>query len=466
MRRINIFLISMLFGIISCDDFFENEPNNESLVLTEDFLVDENSVLKVLNGSYSDALDGTLWGGRIHNLGELLGDNLSLDRLSGDELTNYNRASISFTDYNGQVYIRGYQAITNANLVMENLDLVSDGLRTQVEAEAKFIRAIAHFGLVRVFGKQYVESSASSDLGIPIRLSVAFTPPVRSSVQAVYDQIIEDLKFAELNLAPINSRYERFADVMAAKGFLAKVYFQMNKYQEAFNYSNEVITSGSFSLEVSDTYFQDRHSTMASTEEVFGVISLQDTSGQISNRGGELQGKYRFDGPNIPTYRLSQSLFNLATGDVNDKRAAYYESGVEEKPGLLLAKYNEDLYINVPIVHLTEMHLIRAEVAAELDDLPTAIADLAALTNRAYGLAGRVIPNTKSGLIQEARLQRRLELVGEGDRAYQLKRIGASGESVIIRGASWDCPGMILQFPAIEIGANTNFVRNEEGQCN
>jgi hypothetical protein len=47
----------------------------------------------------------------------------------------------------------------------------------------------------------------------------------------------------------------------------------------------------------------------------------------------------------------------------------------------------------------------------------------------------------------------------------QLKRRGAKGENIIIRGAPWNCPGMALQFPNGEF-TSALFTGNPEGGCN
>ena len=65
--------------------------------------------------------------------------------------------------------------------------------------------------------------------------------------------------------------------------------------------------------------------------------------------------------------------------------------------------------------------------------------------------------------IEAARLERRLEFPFNGQRFYDLKRMGSQGEEIIVRGAPWDCNGMVLQFPAVE-GTDV-FPLNPTGGC-
>ena len=67
--------------------------------------------------------------------------------------------------------------------------------------------------------------------------------------------------------------------------------------------------------------------------------------------------------------------------------------------------------------------------------------------------------------IAAARGELRKETVCEGHWLNHLKRFGVMGEEVEIRGASWDCPGMALQFPNGE-SSISGFVFNPEGGCN
>jgi hypothetical protein len=69
-------------------------------------------------------------------------------------------------------------------------------------------------------------------------------------------------------------------------------------------------------------------------------------------------------------------------------------------------------------------------------------------------------------VIAAARTERELEMVGEGNRLNEIKRIGArSGVNVDRRGSVWNCNGFILQFPKSEQDAFSSFQMNPEGGC-
>jgi hypothetical protein len=133
----------------------------------------------------------------------------------------------------------------------------------------------------------------------------------------------------------------------------------------------------------------------------------------------------------------------------------------------LINRFNEKEYFNVPLAHLTLMHLIRAESYGESNaDLATAIADINAIRARAFGAGINDLSEsaTAQEVIDAARDEFRKETACEGLWTDQLLRRGAMGEDITIRDAAWDCPGMSLQFSNTESTVQ-GFELNEEGGC-
>lgn len=144
------------------------------------------------------------------------------------------------------MYVGMYQGVYRANLVLENLDKATTS-KDNIEGQAKFVRALVHFEVVKLFAQPWGFTADNSHLGITIRLTTEVGTKNRSTVKQVYDQIIADLKDAENKLPDVNNG---LPTKWAAKGLLAKVYFQMNDFQNAYNYANQVIESKKFTLDV------------------------------------------------------------------------------------------------------------------------------------------------------------------------------------------------------------------------
>ena len=134
---------------------------------------------------------------------------------------------------------------------------------------------------------------------------------------------------------------------------------------------------------------------------------------------------------------------------------------------MVCKKFDKD-YFNVPVFHLTDLKLLRAEALAESGgDLSLAVQDVNDIKERAYGHSANNLQATAtaSEIIAAAQYERRIEMFGEGDRIQQLKRRGAiENENIFIRTNPWNCNGMVIQFPISEKSAI--FEMNPSGGCN
>lgn len=137
-----------------------------------------------------------------------------------------------------QDWRRPYTQIYYANSVLDELKTQNieniEGFK-QIKGQALFARAYAFYGLVSNFAKAYNATSASTDLGVPLKLNSAITQTVpRSSIQQTYDQIISDATLAAglLQTDVVLNKRNRSSKV-AAYALLARVYLSMRKYTEA-----------------------------------------------------------------------------------------------------------------------------------------------------------------------------------------------------------------------------------------
>jgi len=113
------------------------------------------------------------------------------------------------------------------------------------------------------------------------------------------------------------------------------------------------------------------------------------------------------------------------------------------------------------------MHLIRAEsYAKQGTDLSVALQDVNNIRTRAY-VTPDLLPSaaTANQILDAVRAERKIELLFQGDRIHEVKRLGAiEGENLFIRGHEWNCKGMLLQFPITE--KTDIFNINPTGGCN
>lgn len=145
-----------------------------------------------------------------------------------------------------------YNVIAQTNLVLDKVPGITpmdDTRKNQILGEARFLRAWAYFYLVRLYGDVPLITTPQS------ATSTDFYPS-RTSSEAVYKQITDDLTSAETAGLPWKDASGR-ANKGAVKALLAKVYltmagFPLNKgaayYKLASDKSLEIITQGGISL--------------------------------------------------------------------------------------------------------------------------------------------------------------------------------------------------------------------------
>ena len=206
----------------------------------------------------------------------------------------------------------------------------------------------------------------------------------------------------------------------------------------------------------------------SSSETIFGAYSTLSTN---DNRTDQfIQWWQPTSNPEISLTTEYWDWFQqIAVGANEDRRANWLEY-LPTEGKTLLTRFTEHSFFNVPLIHLTQMMLIRAECYGELEqNKDLAIADINAIRNRA-GITSDVYmldPSaaTYDDVVNAARNEYRKETLGMGLWVEQLQRRGAMGEDITIRGAAWDCPGMALQVSASE-GNVAGFEFNEVGGCN
>lgn len=178
-----------------------------------------------------------------------------------------------------------YTGINRANVVIDKLaanTTISQNDKLNYTNEAKFLRAVYYFNLVRYFG------------GVPLALHDGEGEgKPRNSVDEVYLQIVSDLKDAE-SLPSDYSSIDSKASSLAASALLSKVYLvwaqtsstegkekQAEFYQKASDYASKVIDSKKYSLNEKfiDNWAVDKKN---SAEHIFSVEHKYGVNGNVT----------------------------------------------------------------------------------------------------------------------------------------------------------------------------------------
>lgn len=451
-------VLGLTFFMMSCSDsFLESIPDNASSIEIE--LSTAADARIYMNGAYDALSSGNVYGGQYALISELMADGVDETDLNGDWFAHYTRTTDIFLGTTRTMMHDGFKAVARANNVLGQLDRISDLSAEQsriFEGEAKFIRALVHFDAVRFFAQPYGYTADNSHLGIALRTGFTTELVDRSSVAEVYAQIIEDLQAAETLLPSDNGNY---ASQYAAKALLAKVYFQINDFKSAFDYSNEVIMDSGASL---DTLAQAKFGYAPTNEILFRLVS---TDINADNANGSTRGYFFVGaGVTVPSVRVSDNMFNAATLDPLDRRGVEWFSSVTGVN--FCSKFRLDTIYDNPVIHLTEMYLIRAESAVEEGDNEQGRLDINEIRDR-VNLAPLAPGAATNQLIQTIRNERMIEMYFENNRLHELKRQALrDSPNLLIRNAPWDCAGLVCQLPDNELKGNPNMEPNPQGGCN
>lgn len=355
-RLITIFLAFVAFG---CEDFLEKEPYD---IITDDIVISSaEDAESVLLGAYSALQSADAYGNQTIGSTGILSDEL-VHTGSFPTVAEYdNNAVLSNNVTLQNLWAAYYAGIYRTNVVIERVETIEIDAATknQFVGEAKFLRALMHFDLVKLFG------------GIPYAVTSSLTELRtidRTSAELVYASLITELNEAITLLAGVDHGNNKRANDWVAKALLARVQLYSGNKAAAGTIANDIIQNGPYSLEANyaDVFAGD------SEEVLFEVFfSVQDQNGMAF--------WFRTDG----RYEYGPSPQIQAAFEPGDDRAAMVAPVGDGR--FQVAKYTDratgtDQTI---VLRLADLYLIRAEAnlgTAQADD------DVNTIRNRA-GLA-------------------------------------------------------------------------------
>lgn len=457
-------------ALTGCEKFLDVKPiDAKSEVDALNKLV---NVQQLLAASYGNILSSAFYGGRLQRLTELFSDNVDPVLLSGENQTINNRAFSAFAGTRGDdVWTNGYFAIDRANRVIYAVDnntfAADQTVKNTLKGEALFIRALAHFELVRLFAKPFAAGNGSAP-GVPLRTEpgtpeIAQTRTGRASVAAVHQQVIDDLRAAEGLLPATNP--DR-ATSWAAKALLARVYFNRNDFQNAYDKASEVISGGQFPLVGTNVVDPFRNGGAGKTA---GGVIFQQISTQPADLNGELRSNFYNQNPSFAPISLPLGSGNLYE-DIRAIGGLRFDSLVIDTSKVLMrdrpaSRKFQGLVpgasqpANYAIIRVAEMYLIRAEAGVELNK-PEAevLADINVLRSVANAPQA-TSPGDRTALLELVRRERRVELYGENDRFHEMRRQGKSSRSAA--GATFTFDSCrLLPIPQAEVNGNPDIEPN------
>ena len=461
----------------SCESFLDIQPVAQKPDINSYDTADK--VDATLLAAYNQLQDGAMYGGQLQVLGELLGDNIDFNAIvgtGGDGEFRSRQFSI-FTNPAAGTWRNAYTAIFRANQAIEAVEkskfTADAAISNRIKGEGLFIRAISHFELLRLFAKPY-SSAPATDPGVPLRIRVvssneaANDRTARAPVGEVYAQVIADLQQAATLLPPANGDRPT---TWAAKAYLARVYFEQNDFANADRLATDVIANGGFTLGTPPNAVTGPFRQQGLNARYSSVIFQLVNFGVSDGAGGLRSAFFNQGGSAFVRLPLNTSgadnIFNAlrTEGGARYTELIRRDSATVRNPDDIASTRPQSLKYtgadttgtgpgNVPVLRLQELLLTRAESRAELGQSDASVrADLNAV-RAAAGRPANTTATGKAALQSAVRAERRVELVLEGDRFQQLRRLRLPSRGIAFNS------GRLLPIPLDEVNGNTGIVQN------
>ena len=456
-------LLSVALGVGSCSKDLYQEPITSKV--QGNFLRTETEVEEYVNATYGALQALGLYGLYLPAAAEISSDN-TFDEVPQNDDGIYGQLDQFTTNSSNalvaSIWQASYVAIQRTNVVLSRIGGVSYAASATREARAgemKFLRALLYFNLVRLYGDVPLTTQETTDPN-------GYFGQGRAPAAQVYAQIIKDLTEAIPVLQPTSPQAGRVRQT-AAQTLLAKVYLTQKNYPAALPLLQAVVASG-------------RHALQANPADVFSlanennpeiIFAVQFASGLNGNTlgssmfqqfspSGTVSGA---KGHNLPT----KTLYALY-GPADRRRGLYIDLTSTGTPYLkkLAAPTTviTDGGSDFVVLRYADALLMLAEVSNELNDAAIAVTNLNLVRTRA-GLAPPPT-TTQAGLRAAIDLERRLELVGEGHRWFDLLRTGtaipvmnayfqAAGTPITI-----DAHNLLLPIPQSQINTDPSILQN------
>lgn len=420
MKKI-ICTLSILSLLGSCSsDLLNTLPEADKV--TSNFYKDASQIEQGVNGVYGSLQYTGQYKQGLLTIGEIPSDNTFDEVPANDNFTYGEFDFFTIQPTNSLIenaWKDNYVGIQQANIILNRIGSITDmseGTKKTRIGEMKFLRALMYFNLVRIFGDVPLVTQETTDVN-------SYFGRSRTPANEVYNFVEGELKEA-ITLLPATAAQKGRATKGAAMGILGRVLMTRNKFSEALPYLSQIDGLGYSLLSDVTKIFDVTNKNNA--EIIFDVQFASGLNGnsegsnafQLFSPSGTVSGA---KGHNLPT----KEVYNLYSS-ADKRRNAYIgltNNGVPYTKKLVkTSSAVDDGGSNVVVIRLADVYLMMAECYAQANDLTNANLYLNKIKTRA-GITN-VNLTSQQALLAEIDKERRLELIGEGHRWFDLVRTG------------------------------------------
>jgi len=375
-------VVLLPIGLAACDSL-EEEPYG--FTSSNDFYQTPDEIRQALTAAYEVLADGGLYASDWLYVNDAASE-IATTRFQRNE----DGGELDFLDVNPNnglvenIWRASYEGINRANTVIINapgVEFADEKLQSRVVAEARFLRALHYFNLVRLFGGVPLSLEATTEVSSDLQKP-------RASVDEVYEAIISDLEFAEQNLLPRGETEQGKATIGATRTLLGKVYLTRERWSDARDMFEQVINAGTYDL--LDNFEQLWNGRTSGSEEIIFATQFADAPGA----GGPDNTIFAPLGSDLAPESATSTVFaempfyeNFPAGP--RKEATFLTEYVDPATGDTISfpefsprpyPHNEKYidtrsptrdFVDVPILRYAEVLLMYAKVLNEINQGPT-----------------------------------------------------------------------------------------------
>ncbi len=417
----------MVLAGISCDTLDVNDPNKGE---EDTFFVNRKSAEMAVSGAYVLARRATLERSSWAMYSDVRSGML---KINGSEYEDFHEQSLNspqalFADLRD--WGRFYDAITQCNVVIEKVpeihEFITSEEQAQFVAEAKFLRALLYFNMVRIWGD------------VPLITKTDQIDAMSRTPQTdVLEAIINDLNVAMDDLPAIyltvDGEDDQFtsrvrATKSAANLLLAHIYTMLGNYPLVLSAVNEIVDTEYYELR--DGGFIQNVFSGITEETIFSFVAVQSTNDdfELSRVDRDVfNDDIYYNGKVSPRVEaMPYAAINALYSGADIRRSKYFSID-DVAESVELRKITSTTIVNAGFLRYADVLMLGAEATMESDPVASE-AFLNQVRNRS-GLANYDI--ALDGPLKDAILtERRREFYAEGHDFYDLARFAKLSANV------------------------------------
>lgn len=418
MRLILLLIVSCV--LVSCESFIDLAPLDANSMNA--FYKTEAEIDQAVIATY-DGIQELMRPGRLDHFGEVRSDNSYnfATTPGGGQAADFDNFNVKSSNSNlNTFWHNAYLAIQRSNIVLNRIDGITmdEQKKNTRKGEVKFLRALAYFYLVQIWGDVPLVLTETTD-------PMSFLGQTRTPVDEVYNQIFIDLEEAAASLPEtVSNTDDGRVTSGAAKALLARVHLVKKDYPKVLDYTNQVINSNTYALE--DNYEDIFQYAFKSKEVIFKIVFKSGT-----NSEGFPFSNVNHDYNNTASRDFMETFKNDPRRDMNVAPTdieTYYSKKIHNTN---VNAVDNTIDIKIVILRYADVLLMKAEALNETQYPSTeALTLLNEVRTRVDGIAPYTASdyNSKDEFLDLILNERRIELAFENLRWFDLLRTGKALE--------------------------------------